>query len=56
MLSNLIDILIVTPVIFPWLRGRELRRPYWDGVPGIESANGIAFPNILACINDKSPV
>jgi hypothetical protein len=28
MLSSLVHVLIVTPVIFTWLRERELRRSY----------------------------
>jgi Cu(I)/Ag(I) efflux system membrane protein CusA/SilA len=39
MLSSLIHILIVTPVLFAWLRERELRSPV-----GINRARPVFYP------------
>jgi hypothetical protein len=47
MLSSLAHVLIVTPIIFIWLRERELRRSPAD-VAALRSAQGVqAFPTSL---------
>jgi Cu(I)/Ag(I) efflux system membrane protein CusA/SilA len=47
MLSSLAHVLIVTPIIFMWLRERELRRSPAD-VAALRPAQGVqAFPTSL---------
>ena len=42
MLSSLVHILIVTPVLFAWLRERELAQP---GIPSTRTAPALVQPN-----------